>query len=233
MYVYGRQLSIKKSMKKPIPTLRVWKNSQSKWRGRERGWKGKLLLNYPAEWLHVIKKNQEYEGLLFWEATIQFHFVARLLYFLHNPLLAKGTHNRDTFSAHTRICLESRLILVLTKGYITFPITWLAGKPWLCHGQHFFSHGSFECHLETENTAVKGSYLISAKESYHSCFNLTVISLCLFIARFIRIHLAALINLFSFGGMVFTYKASHSRLLKTTLILLNKAIAMKMPGKME
>lgn len=76
----------------------------------------------------------------------------------------------------------------------------LAGKQCLCHVQHFFSHGSFECHLETENTVVKGSYLISAKESYHSCFNLTVISPCLFIIWFIHIHLAALINLFSFGA---------------------------------
>lgn len=70
----------------------------------------------------------------------------------------------------------------------------------MCHVQHFFSQGSFECHLETENTAVKGSYLISAKQSYHSCLNLTGISLCLFITRFIHVHLAALINLFSLGA---------------------------------
>lgn len=57
----------------------------------------------------------------------------------------------------------------------------------------FLFSWSFECHLETESCAVKGSYLI--KGSYQWCCNLTVISLCLFMAWFI----IALINLSSLG----------------------------------
>lgn len=63
---------------------------------------------------------------------------------------------------------------------------WKAG---LCHVQW-----SFESHLESENSAVKSSYLISAEGSYQCC-NLPAISLCLFMAWVI----IAFINLSSLG----------------------------------
>lgn len=47
----------KKRYKKANPTLIV-RNKMTANEG-ETGWKGNLLLNYPTEWLRVIKNNQE------------------------------------------------------------------------------------------------------------------------------------------------------------------------------
>lgn len=41
---------------------------------------------------------------------------------------------------------------------------WLAGKQWLCHGQHFFSHGSFEATLQLETLLLKVPVVVVRRE---------------------------------------------------------------------
>lgn len=85
------------------------------------------------------------------------------------------------------------LKVILHCNYVTGWKVMMVPRPAFLFSQLLWSHA------ETGNTVVKGSYL-SAKQSYHSGFNLTAISLCLFITRFIHIHLAALINIFRYGA---------------------------------
>lgn len=50
---------MKGGIKKLIPTLQFEKKITARMKRREASWKGNLLLNYPAKWLHVIKSNHE------------------------------------------------------------------------------------------------------------------------------------------------------------------------------